>query len=96
MHHMREGLTKARNKKKKTMQTAREHPGGLFMSKHTKTFRHKKFSFLFFFGILYVKENKFPFWPVTMIVMRMNRGCQPRAITESHFSKNKLFCILYM
>lgn len=56
MHHMREGLTKARNKKKAT-QTAREHPGGLFMSKDTKTFRRKKFSFLFFFGILYVKEK---------------------------------------
>lgn len=31
MHHMREGLTKAHNKKKKAIQTVREHPGGLFM-----------------------------------------------------------------
>ena len=54
MHHMREGLTKARNKKKKAMQTAREHPGGLFMPKHTKTFRCKKFSKIILFSILYM------------------------------------------
>lgn len=44
------------------------------MQKHTKTFRRKKFSFLFFFGILYVKEkNETTERPVS-IMIRVNRG----------------------
>ena len=44
------------------------------MSKDTKTFRYKKFSFLFFFGILYVKEkNETTERPVSIII-RVNRG----------------------
>lgn len=44
------------------------------MQKHTKTFMHKKFSFLKLFSILYVKEkNETTERPVS-IMIRVNRG----------------------
>lgn len=50
MHHMKEGLMKARNKKKKTMQTASEHPWRSF-------YIQKKFPKKILFGILNTRRR---------------------------------------